>query len=58
MERRGRGAPLLLVIRPLMAAVALTPARGTRLEKGAIAAFGIRGMSSVCLLAFAQGRAA
>ena len=49
---------LLLVIRPVVGALALIPTRGTPMEKGAIAAFGIRGMGSFFYVAFAQGHAA
>ena len=46
---------LVFVIRPVVGAIALAPTRGTGLEKGAIAAFGIRGMGSFFYVAFAQG---
>lgn len=49
---------LIVVIRPVAGLVALWPTRGSRLEKGAIAAFGIRGMGSFFYIAFAQGHGA
>jgi len=48
---------LIFVIRPVAGLVSLAPTRGTLLEKGAIAAFGIRGMGSFFYVAFAQGHA-
>ncbi|MEX3014036.1 cation:proton antiporter domain-containing protein [Gymnodinialimonas hymeniacidonis] len=46
---------LIFVIRPLIGIITLWPTRGSLLEKGAIAMFGIRGMGSFFYIAFAQG---
>ena len=48
-------ALVLLVVRPLVAALALRGGPGTRAERAAIAFFGVRGIGSVYYLAYALG---
>lgn len=46
---------LIAVIRPIVGYLALLPTKGTVLERGAIAGFGIRGLGTFFYLAYAQG---
>nr|WP_298373705.1 cation:proton antiporter [uncultured Halomonas sp.] len=48
---------LIFVIRPALGFLVLLPTRGSVLERGVIAACGIRGMGSFFYIAFAQGHA-
>ena len=50
-------ALLILVVRPVLAYIALLFTRGDRFERFTIALFGIRGMGSIFYLSFASGQA-
>ena len=50
-------AAIVLVIRPLAGAVALWPASGSLMERGAMAVLGIRGFGTVFYVAYGQGHA-
>jgi NhaP-type Na+/H+ or K+/H+ antiporter len=56
-EEVGFALALVMVVRPLAGALALVGHHGSRVRRGAVAFFGIRGMGSVFYIAYGQNHA-